>query len=191
MYEEELLNVLAQAQARSRHYADYWEWAVDRKRAERGAAEALIEQLGVEGRFDAATRETPDLAFLANDGRKIGIEVAEIVDERPAAINRHANKKCRPRVCAFWSDVALAKTLNHWVRVKDSKIGPNADEFDEVWLVLATDEPTIDMAMAESVCATCNASANHLKRAFVILGYHPDALSRFRSGCATFPIALA
>lgn len=191
MDEEELLNVLAQAQARSRHYADYWEWAVDRKRAERGVAEALIEQLGVEGRFDTATRETPDLALLTNDGRKIGIEVAEIVDERAAAINRHAEKKRQPRVWALWSDVALAKTLNHWVRVKDNKIGPNADHFDEVWLVLATDEPTIDMAMAERACATCEASAKHVQRAFVILGHHPDALSRFPSGCATFPIALA
>ena len=188
---ERILNILAQAQTRCRHHADYWEWAVDRKRAERAVAEALIEQLRVEGRFDNATRETPDLAFLTNDGRKIGIEVAEIVDERAAATNRHAEKKRQPRVWAFWSDVALAKTLNHWVRVKDIKIGPSADQFDEVWLVLATDEPTIDIAMAESACASCEASAQHLQRAFLILGYQPDALSRFPSGRATFPIALA
>jgi len=187
---EDFLDILNQAQGRSRHYADYWEWGADRKRAERGIAEALIEHLGIEGSFDPQMRETPDLAFLTTDGRTIGIEVPEVVDEQAAAINRHAEKKGRPRVWAIWSDATLARALRHWVTVKDSKVGPNSDQFDEVWLVLATDEPTIDMTMAERACAKCGASAKHLQRAFVLLGYHPDALSRFPSGCAAFSIAL-
>jgi hypothetical protein len=191
MGEEEFLDILRQAHERSRHYADYWEWGVDRKRAERGVAEALIEHLGVEGSFDPNPLETPDLVFLTSDGRKIGIEVAEIVNGRAAAINRHAEKKGQSRVWAIWDDATLAKALSHWVTIKDDKIGANSDQFDEVWLVLATDEPTIDMTMAERACATCEVSAKHLRSAFVLLGYHPDALSRFPSGCAAFSIALA
>lgn len=190
MDEEQFLDLLKQAQARSRHYADYWEWEIDRKRGERSVADALIEFLGVKGRFDPSPRETPDLAFLTNDGRKIGIEVAEIVDERAAATNRHAEKKGQARVWAIWKEDKLAEALRHWITLKDNKVARNAGDFDEIWLALASDEPTIDMTMAQGACAAIEVNARCLQRAFVLLGYHPEALSLFPSGCAVFPIKL-
>jgi hypothetical protein len=191
MDEDEVLNILRRVQNHMRQYADYWEWESDRKRAERGVAEELIECLGIDGRFDTGQHESSDLLFLASDGRKIGIEVAELVDGRAAGHNRHAPKKGMPHVWAIWNETAVSSAIRHWLAVKDKKVAPNATAFDEIWLALATDEPTIDLTMAEKSCATCRVDTAYLQRAFLLLGCHPDALSRFPNGCAVFPISSA
>lgn len=190
MDEDEVLGIIQSAQTRTRHYADYWEWEIDRKRAERGVAQELVQHLGISGRFDATARETPDLLFLADDGRKIGIEVAELVEMRAAAHNRHAEKKRLPHVWAIWSESTVVEAVRNRVAIKNDKLAKNSDVFDEIWLAIATDEPTIDMSMAQQACAKVEATAARLQRAFLLLGYHPDALKRFPSGCAVFPVSM-
>jgi hypothetical protein len=191
MDDDDILDIMRDALNRSRHYADYWEWDTDPKRAELGVAEKLIEFLGIDGRFDTHERESPDLLFLASDGRKIGIEVTELVDGRAAGHNRHAQRKGKPHVEALWNEASVAEEISRRLAIKDQKVAKSAADFDEIWMALATDEPTIDMAMAEKSCAACVIDAACLQRAFLLLGYHPAALSRFPNGCAVFPISIA
>src|SRR5690606_31798970 len=94
------------------------------------------------------------------------------------------------RVIAIWTVGTVVTEIERLVAVKDQKLSRVVDVFDELWLAVATDEPTIDIAMAEAACSGNRASAQHISRTFLLLGYHPDALPRFPSGCAVFPVPM-
>ena len=188
--DEDVIAIIRSAQARTRGYADYWEWDIDRQCAERGVAEALRDFLGISGDVSSIPVDPPDVLLQTSAGRRIGIEVTELIDGRAAGHNRRASQSRAQHVIAIWTVDAVLAEIERRVTTKELKVSKAEGAFDELWLAIATDEPTVDLSMAEAACARCQVKTKHLSRGFLLLGYHPDALDRFPSGCAILPIAI-
>jgi len=87
----ETVRSIREARRRSRGYAEYWEWVPDRSRAELDAARVLHKFLVaagemVSGSLTVLRPDPPDVLLETVDGRRVGIEVTELLD--PDAVKR-------------------------------------------------------------------------------------------------------
>ena len=90
--------------------------------------------------------DPPDVLLETVNGRRVGIEVTELLD--PDAVKRHSDRKKRGDPPAFdtaqWTPTRMAETLSQIIGVKDHKLRKVASGFDECFLAIVTDEPGID-----------------------------------------------
>jgi len=82
---------IREARRISRGYAEYWEWAPGRSRAELDAARVLHKFLVatgemVSGSLTVVWPDPPDVLLETVNGRRVRIEVTELLD--PGAVSR-------------------------------------------------------------------------------------------------------
>src|SRR5215510_14071475 len=192
----EAVRVLREARQRSRGYAEYWEWLIDRSRAELDAGCVLRNFLvaageKVSGRLTVVRPDPPDVLLETVNGRRIGIEVTELVDRH--AIKRHLDRKKRGEPIAFdfaaWTPVRMAEALSGLVSTKDHKLRNASDQFDELLVAIVTDEPAIDESIARAAVWLCRPTVQHINRAFLVMSYHPENdKSVYPDGCLVLPV---
>src|SRR5262245_38864124 len=192
----EAVRVLREARQRSRGYAEYWEWLIDRWRAELDAGCVLRNFLvaageKVSGRLTVVRPDPPDVLLETVNGRRIGIEVTELVDRH--AIKRHLDRKKRGEPIAFdfaaWTPVRMAEALSGLVSTKDHKLRNASDQFDELLVAIVTDEPAIDESIARAAVWLCRPTVQHINRAFLVMSYHPENdKSVYPDGCLVLPV---
>jgi hypothetical protein len=98
------MSLIREASAKSRGYAEYWEWRIDRSLTEEHAAHVLANFLTQKSELPRGTvalfrPDPPDVLLTGEDGSRIGIEVTELVDGKMAEHHRHlswtlANFRC-------------------------------------------------------------------------------------------------
>ena len=193
-----LVQFMREVRAKARGYADYWDWRIDRGRTEKQAAEVLQNFLlrngeQVSGSLRNISDDPPDIELITKDGRRIGIEVTELVDRE--AVRRHHNFKQRGEETGYdwadWTPFTVAREICHLVSLKDSKLANATRDFDELLVAIVTDEGMIDEACAQQAAALCEPTAKFIGRAYFLLSYMPQTdLDIYPDGCPVLPIAV-
>ena len=191
-------SLLREASAKSRGYAGYWEWAIDRPAAEEHAARVLVHFLikkpeMVTGTLSPWRPDPPDVVWTETDGSRVGIEVTELVSGDMAARHRHLKKHGLPisYEWAHWTPATIAGELSRIVTVKDFKLKKARGEFSKLLLAIKTDEPMIDETVARQAIYLCRAVADTIDRAFLILSYLPlSDPSHYPDQCPVLEIPL-
>lgn len=195
---DHLNRLMSEARAQSRGYATYWEWPIDRPRAELQAATVLRNFLvaageAARGHLRRFTPDPPDVLLVTIEGMRIGIEVTELVDSEAVARHRHRKKFGQEGVYdwAQWTSSTVAKGLERTIAVKERKLAKVRDKFDELFLAIICDEPMIDEAGAREAIELCRPTAELIRRAFLLLSYHPQAnAALYPDGCPVLPLRL-
>src|SRR5687768_5135336 len=91
----------------ARGYADLWQWSIDKSVAEVQIVRELMNHLVVTepelaGTLSPIKNDPPDVVLETKYGRKIGIEVTELVDQEIVA--EVARSKKRGELSSEWSD---------------------------------------------------------------------------------------
>ncbi len=119
------------------------------------------------------SHESPD--FLSNDpqGKRIGIEVTEIVSEKAIRINQEVDDKWKSVYCD-WPESAVVKEIRTILCKKDKKKyvgGP----FEKLIVVIYTDEPTIQFEKYGSVLPSGKfGPLNQITDAYFLFSYDPS-----------------
>ncbi|WP_435417442.1 hypothetical protein WAB17_11260 [Parerythrobacter aurantius] len=196
--DEDLARQLQAAIEGSRGYASYWEWAPDRQQQELGVAEALAKYLSFSENaaieyLSPVESDPPDAVMRLADQRLIGIEVTELVDAKTAEGARYAKSNGGGHVpWASWDSTRLANDLKKRIMDKDAKLAACRDQYDEMMLAIATDEPLITLEIASSAFISLQIEAKNIDRAFLLLSYHPDYnIPEFPGGIPVLEIGIS
>lgn len=195
---DEVYRFMREAAARSRGYSTYSEWPLNRKMEELDAATALAAYLTLADRVtwestELVSADPPDVLLVATGGRRVGVEVTELVCPAAAAYHRHRMKTGEgdPYAYAEWTADLTAQRITELVEQKDQKLAGPRGRYDELIVGIRTDEVTITADIAEEALRSCRPQAQVIDRAFLLLSYHPDTdKTRFPHGRAVFHIEL-
>lgn len=195
----EVTGPMREASLKSRGYADYWEWKIDKPRAERRVAEVLRNFLvaageELSGDLASITPDPPDVLLRTVDNQRIGIEVTELVDEGAARRNHKRKMGTDPTVdeWVLWDASGVAAALNDRVLKKDQKMSMvEIGAYDELILAICTDEPLIDEALAKAAVVLAETKTKSINRAYFILSYQPQSDTTVHpDGCPVLQINL-
>src|SRR5262245_59519791 len=147
----------------------------------------------VSGSLTSVRPDPPDVLLETVNGRRIGIEVTELVD--PDAVKRHRYRKGRGDPPAYdfaqWTPTKVAKTLSQIIGIKDRKLQKVAGGFDECFLAVVTDEPAIDDWLSRDAVSRCWSTVQHIDRAFLVMSYHPATdVGAYPDQCLVLPLEL-
>jgi hypothetical protein len=179
------------ARERARGYADFFGWAPDRDLEEHGVVRSLAETLEVERRlFFSKLRirgrgnDPPDLEALDDEGRRIAIEVTELVDGR--AIEAH--KAGDPFNWAEWPEEKFRLRVASLLAAKNARFTKLKDApYPGGYVVVAfTDEPELSrLTVQRFLEGQVFRSLPHISRAVLLLSYDPQI-----SRCPCFDLAV-
>lgn len=166
---------LKEIAARTRKYASFFEWP-EKEGKELGVVEEMISGLNALGlglhNFKVQRPDPPDCVCDAPDGRRVAIEVAEIVCEEAARLNAQGHNVFRA-----WRPGELAATINTRLAEKDGKTfhgGP----FSEISVCLFTDEPALNFDSAKrELASTIFGPYTQIGAAYLLFSYDPGSKS--------------
>lgn len=170
---------IIEAFERNRKYAGFFEWSPDRDLAEFGVVESLAKSLGARGELffsDLKIRgrgnDPPDLEAVDAEGRRVAIEVTELVDGKVA----HAHHVGRTWEVAEWKRDDFLAGLRTRLAAKDARFahlkgGPYPGGYV---VVVFTDEAFLTwLAVEEHLKGQAFGGLPHIDRAFLLLSYFP------------------
>lgn len=177
--EKEIVALMRAARAKSRGHADFFGWATDRDLEEWGVIAALAEALAAQGQlfFDDLARrgrgnDPPDCEAVDSEGRRIAIEVTELVDARAI----HAYKRGLPYEWSDWPQQMFISSLAGLIAKKGErhavlKGGP----YDGGYVVVVfTDEPLLPIETVRTYLGNhAFVRPDGMTRAFLVLSYDP------------------
>ena len=177
--EAKIVALMRAANAKSRDYADFFSWATDRDVEEWGVVTELGSALAGHGELFFSElkqrgrgNDPPDCEAVDSSGKRIAIEVTELVDGR--AIQRH--KSGAVYEFADWTKDGLVSSLAERIaekgrRYANLKEGPYDGGYV---IVIFTDEPMLPI---ETVKTFLGGHAfrrpDGVTRAFLLLSYDP------------------
>lgn len=177
--EAEIVAHMRAARARRRGYADFFGWSSDRTLEEWGAVTALHESLVRDGKlfFQAIKRrergrDPPDCEAIDAGGKRIAIEVSELVSEKAIEAFRIGDSSA----WAEWPRAEFLVSLNERLARKSSrkaslKDGPYEGGYV---IVIFTDEPMLNLTTVRSYLAgQVFGNLGAVSRAFLLLSYDP------------------
>lgn len=160
--------------AKERPNSSFFAWP-DRQIAESGICRIFAEAALAESGFPLTgivSREAdpPDCEALDADGRRIAIELTELVD---GAANALAKQGGGVQVIACWDRAKFEREVRARLARKDSvKLlgGPYA----EYWVIVHCDEPLVSVASVEDWLSELGFGPfNQISRAYLLLSYDP------------------
>ncbi len=180
-FDAEVLQLIRDANARRRGYADFYKWPLDRCLEEVEVARTMCDALSSAGQplaHSVVSRDRgsdpPDCEGLSPDGKRIAIEVTELVD--PAAIV--ATRSGTKYVWAQWDSAKLAAALQERLSSKDGcklKGGP----YDLYVVVIYTDEPELSLNAVKTLLGDKSVRiTTRVDRAYLLLSYESSSRSR-------------
>lgn len=177
--EKRLIKGIKEAIAKSRGYADSFEWRPNRDLEECGVVNTFCEALEKEGEsfLDKNTiisrgrgNDPPDCEAKNLDGDLVGIEVTELVD--PDAIV--AYKKNQVYEWAKWDKTKLIAAINNRLDAKDTPDRIKGGPYASYILIIHTDEPALNADYAKDLLKKYHFAKRILiDRAFVFIFYDP------------------
>lgn len=177
--EIEISRLIRKARQKSRGYASFFGWSIDRDQEELGVAKALAESLQLDGKLffhDLNLRgrgnDPPDLEALAHSGERIAFELTELVDG--AAIQ--AYKAGQVHDWATWDSKKFIDTVSSLLTKKAKRFSKlKGSPYPGGYVIIVfTDEPEL----------TINTVGGYLKdhifsnipdvaHCFLVLSYDP------------------
>ena len=168
----ELVQLLREAIGKKRGYAGFWSW-LDREVAELGVARDLLESLARESgnepwkvRSRGAGNDPPDCEATDNHGKRVGIEVTELVDQQ------HAGGE--PTNWAEWDERKTQAYVRERLARKDDPSKLKGGPYDHYYVILFTDEPMLPARrLRELLQHTTFGPFRLIDRAWAIASYEP------------------
>ena len=177
--EKEIVALMRAARTKSRGYADFFGWATDRDMEEWGVVTSLAESLAGNGKSffgDLKLRgrgnDPPDCEATDSSGKRIAIEVTELVDGRAI----QAYKRGALYEWADWTRDGLVSSLAERIAEKGSRYTILKDgPYDGGYvIVIFTDEPLLPIeAVDEFLDGHTFRRPEGVSRAFLLLSYDP------------------
>jgi len=181
--EKRIVDLMRAARAKSRGYADFFGWETDRPLAEWGVTNTLRESLEANGEapFTAlkvrrSPNDPPDCEAIDANGKRIAIEVTELVDGR--AIQAH--KSGRVYDWAEWPRDKFLSALSERIAEKGKRYPLLKDgPYEGGYLVLIhTDEPMLRIGtVREYLKDHLFPRPQGVTRALLLLSYDGDTES--------------
>jgi hypothetical protein len=145
--EKEITRLMPEGIRRSRRYSDFFAYPEDRELEELRIVHSLKASLEVTNVafFDqASTRgrgnDPPDCEALLFDGRRLGVEVTELVD--PEAIMAYKNGVLTQ--WAEWDEDKLINSITQRLKAKDIAKNIKGGPYDTYMVIIHTDEPILN-----------------------------------------------
>ncbi|MCY1530246.1 hypothetical protein D9M68_654260 [compost metagenome] len=164
---------------RNRKYAGFFEWSADRDLAEHGVVESLAKSLDKRGELffsDLKIRgrgnDPPDLEAVDAEGRRVAIEVTELVDGKVA----HAHQVGRTWEVAEWKRDDFLVALKTRLATKDAKFAKLEDgPYPGGYVVVVFTDETFLMwlAVEDHLKGQAFDGMPNISRAFLLLSYFP------------------
>ena len=170
--DDDVLRTLAEAIAKQRGYADFFDWP-DKRQKELGILELFVEaaaRIGLrltDPRLQKQGKDPPD-AWASLDDTAIAIEVTEFVDPHLVQLQKVADQA----QWRWWTAEDVAAKLSSVVGAKD-----HAGFGDRVqyWVLIHCDEPAISRQMLQDYLAEMSPiGVRGITRCFVLLSYDPS-----------------
>ena len=188
--EAEIRALMRAARERSRGYADFFGWAIDRDFEESGVLSSLAESMAADGvlfyeniKSRRRPNDPPDCEATDSDGARVAIEITELVDNDAI----RAFKQGRVYVWADWPREKFISSLADRIAAKDKRY-PHLKEQPYVGgyvVVVFSDEPALTRSTVQEYLKDHDIPRPaHISRAILILSYGP-AIQR----CPYFEIA--
>ncbi|EGR4485644.1 hypothetical protein VCSRO29_3441 [Vibrio cholerae] len=161
----------------TRSHAGYFSWETDQGIEERGVVECFREALEKNGelfftgyRSRRQGEDPPDCEAIRTDGKKIAIEITEIVDGKAIAAARlHKAFLSKP-----WTAEQLDQIINTRISKKDKPSKIYGGPYEEHILLLCCDEPAIlDYGLVEHIKQQSYGKTSTITRVFLLLSYDP------------------
>jgi hypothetical protein len=171
--DEEALRILAEAAARSRGYADFFEWP-DKRRKELGLLEALAAAMKDNGslisdvQLEAEGQDPPD-GWATYERQRVAIELTEFVD---AVLIGQQIQEGVPQ----WRDWSIEEVQGHLRSIIRKKDHMGFGREIGYWLVIHCDEPTLTRDVMNSYLSNAAPIAvRGITKCVVLLSYDPNA----------------
>lgn len=181
--EREIAALMRAAREKSRGYADFFGWAIDRDYEEWGATIALCESLERNGELffsDLKLRgrgnDPPDCEAVDVNGKRVAIEATELVDGRAI----QAYKRGDVYEWADWSKDGLISSLAERIAEKGKRYGKLKDgPYDGGYVILIyTDEPMLPIETVKKFLdGHTFPRPDGVTRAFLLVSYDPRTKS--------------
>ena len=131
-----------------RKYASFFE-NKDKQRKELGVVESLLEGMLANGEnlyhdLQCSKKDPPDCIAYDNEGRLIGFEITEFVDQDAVEENEVADKE--NSVCRRWTQNDVIDKIEEIIKDKDFKlknISKDNDPYFRMILIIYADEPDL------------------------------------------------
>jgi hypothetical protein len=178
--EAEIYEAMRAARLAARGYADFFGWATNRDLEEQGVVRSLTESLIAEEvlffskiKMRGRGNDPPDLEALDKEGRRIAIEVTELVDGE--AIRAH--KRGNPYEWAEWNQAKFLSQLATLLKAKNERFSKLKDgPYPGGYVVLAfTDEPELSRTtVGNFLSGQVFSGIDHIHKAILLLSYDPS-----------------
>jgi len=188
--EAEIRALMRAARERSRGYADFFGWAIDRDLEESGVLSSLAESMAADGvlfyeniKSRRRPNDPPDCEATDSEGARVAIEITELVDNEAI----RAFKQGRVYDWADWPREKFISSLADRIAAKDKRY-PHLKEPPYVGgyvVVVFSDEPVLTRSTVQEYLKDHDIPRPvHISRAILILSYDP-AIQR----CPYFEVA--
>lgn len=189
--EAEILALMRAARKRSRGYADFFGWAIDRDLEESGVISSLVESMAAEatlfyGNVKSRRRpnDPPDCEATDSCGARVAIEVTELGDSEAI----RAYKEGRFYEWAEWPRDKFISSLAERIDAKDRRYPFLKDPpYEGGYIVVVhTDEPELTRSTVREYLKDHGIPRpQHISRVILVLSYDP-AIQR----CPYFEVAI-
>lgn len=203
--EAEVARLLRLARDKGRGYAEFWQWAPDKRMAEWHIAETVLRFLAANGDCEVTSLETverdpPDCVAVLRNDLRVGIEVTELVNAKMVAAHgarRAAERRGKlpnpakavdPDQIALWGALEVRDAIIRAIATKD--VAAHGGPYDQYLVVLHTDEDTITQNILSDALNEPAIETKHVDRAFVLLSYDPALHDQFPDGCPVVEVPI-
>jgi hypothetical protein len=177
--EAEILALMRAARERSRGYADFFGWAINRDLEESGVISSLVESMATDGlsfyenvKSRCRPNDPPDCEAIDCRGERVAIEVTELVDGEAI----RAFKEGRVYDWAEWTRDKFIASLAERIYAKDKR-HPflNEPPYEGGYVVVVhTDEPELTQStVREYLKGHGIPKPVHISRVILVLSYDP------------------
>lgn len=186
-----IVETMRAAKKKPRGYADFFGWSLDRDIEECGVVHSLLESMASDGvlrfhdvRIRGRGNDPPDCEALDSNGKRVAIEIAELVDE--SAIKRA--KAGAIYDSAEWDRNKFIIHIERLLNQKNSKF-PNlkGSPYEGGYCVVVfSDEPELPASkVREYLDGYKFKGLQHIDEAILLLSYEPG-----ENCCPYFPLQL-
>lgn len=174
---DELLSEVEKLNALHRKHASFFQWH-DKAIQEFGIAQDFVDQFekicGEKVVHIARGSDPPDIIIRTEAEHSIGIEITELVDEDAIKFQIAGDARYFERV-VHWNDENIREKIIQIVQRKDRLCAKAALIYDELLLLIFTDEPKLRVnALMRATDGVQWPKTGAISQAYIIVGYDPS-----------------
>jgi len=153
-FEKATEDYLAKRKAMVRKHADFFE-TPDKTTKELLVTQSLFQMLEVETKDHLVSislaQDPPDVAVVTSLGKNVGVEVTELVNEKAIGLDIKGKRLQYLKEILSWNTETLTQKIQHIISTKAQKCEKLPDGFDELVLLIFTDEPRLNASTIEKL----------------------------------------